>query len=233
VSETLKVLVVDADERSLSQRADHLLLEGHEVSVAAAAHAAQIKLAGEQPDVVLLASVGAPARTLAFLRELRSGALRGADQRVRVLSVGVDDDAVATIHLTAGSDLVLPSRASPALVAAAVRMLGGRARERDLPSRMLQVGSLTLDTDARTARVAERCLSLTRLEFDLMRCLASSPQRTFTKTELAREVWGSEHVAHNSRTLDSHVARVRHKLGDVGASEQVQTVRGVGFRLSR
>ena len=233
MSETLKVLVVDADERSLSQRADHLLLEGHEVSVAAAEHTARTKLVAQQPDVVLLAGVGAPARTVALLRDLRSAALPGADQRVRVLSVGVDDDTVATIHLAAGSDLVLGSSASPPLIAAAVRMLGGRARERDLPSRMLQVGSLTLDTDARTARVAERCLSLTRLEFDLLRCLASSPQRTFTKTELAREVWGSEHVAHNSRTLDSHVARVRHKLGDVGASEQVQTVRGVGFRLSR
>jgi DNA-binding response OmpR family regulator len=233
VSTALKVLVIDADERCLSQRADHLLLEGHEVSVAAAEHTARTKLVAQQPDVVLLAGVGAPARTVALLRDLRSGALPGADQRVRVLIVGVDDDTVATIHLAAGSDLVLGSSASPPLIAAAVRMLGGRARERDLPNRVLQVGSLRLDTDARTAHVADRAVSLTRLEFDLLACLASSPQRTFTKTELAQEVWGSAVMATNSRTLDSHVGRVRHKLGEVGARDQVQTVRGVGFRLSR
>ena len=72
-----------------------------------------------------------------------------------------------------------------------------------------------------------------RKRHDLLRCLASAPRRTFTKEELARAVWGSELAARNSRTLDSHVARVRRKLTDLGAGEQVQTVRGVGIRLEQ
>lgn len=233
MSGDLSVLVVDTDERLLLERADHLLVEGHEVSVAGAERTARLKLAQALPDVVVLSSVGSPAATLALLRHLRDGAIHRADPGVRVTTVGADTDAQATTHYTAGADLALPSRASLQLLAAAVAMLGARAHAGDEPARVLRVGSLLVDADARTTSVGEQSVSLSRLEFDLLRCLASSPNRTFTRAELAREVWGSEVMGHRSRTVDSHVGRVRRKLYEAGAGDQIQTVRGVGFRLSR
>jgi len=232
MSSELKVLVIDAQESSLTERADHLLLEGHEVSVAATEAAARLKLASELPDVAVLINAGSPPRTLALLRELRSEAVHGADPRVRVLSVGADTDALATVHYRAGSDLALPSRVSPGLLAAAVQTLGDRARGAQQP-RTLRVGSLILDADQRAVRVGERSVALTPREFDLLQCLARAPGRTFTKAELGREVWGSEIMARNSRTVDSHVSRVRGKLAAAGDPQRVQTVRGVGFRLER
>ena len=118
-------------------------------------------------------------------------------------------------------------------MAAAVHMLGDRARERAQPNRVLRVGSLIIDGDAHTARVGEQSVGLTRLEYGLLRCLAAAPQHTFTKAELARAVWGSEVMARSSRTVDSHVMRVRRKLAETGASHQVEAIRGVGYRLSR
>lgn len=227
-----KVLVIDVSERSLIERADHLLCEGHEVSVAGAAPAARVKLASELPDMAVLVNVGSRPQTLALLRELRAGAVRGADPRVRVVTVGADNDALATVHYTAGSDLALPAQASPALLAAAVQTLGDRAHEGE-QARVLRIGNLIIDADLRAVRVDERSVNLTRREFDLLQCLAKAPQRTHTKAELARAVWGSEVIAQTSRTVDSHIARVRSKLTAAGAPERVQTIRGVGFRLSR
>lgn len=233
MSAALKVLVIDAGERSLTERADHLLLEGHEVCEAAAERAARLKLASELPDIAVLVDVGSRPRTLALLRELRAGAVNGADPRVRVVSVGADSDALATLHYRAGSDLALPSKVSPELLAAAVQTLADRARGGE-EARSLRVGSLIIDADLRAVRVGdEQPVDLTRREFDLLQCLARAPQRTFTKAELARAVWGSDVMAYNSRTVDSHIGRVRNKLAAAGAPERVQTIRGVGFRLTR
>lgn len=232
MSSPLKVLVIDAGERSLVERADHLLLEGHEVSIAAAETAARLKLASELPDIAVFVDVGSRPRTLALLRELRAGAVQGSDPQVRVVTVGADTDALATVHYKAGSDLALPSKVSPGLLAAAVQTLGDRLRGGQ-EAGTLRVGSLIVDADQRAARVGDRSVSLTRREFDLLQCLARAPQRTFTKDELARTVWGSELMARNSRTIDSHVSRVRIKLAAAGVTERVQTVRGVGYRLER
>ena len=93
---------------------------------------------------------------------------------------------------------------------------------------------LTVDRDARTAHVDGRGVKLTRLEFDLLATLASEPRRTFTRAELTREVWTYDpHAAGPSRTVHSHVHRLRYKLEQAGAESMVQTVRGVGWRLTR
>ena len=98
----------------------------------------------------------------------------------------------------------------------------------------MRVGSLTVDCDARTAEVEQRAVKLTRLEFDLLQTLASQPRRTFTRAELTREVWGYDPRATGpSRTIDSHAYRLRHKLEQAGTREMVQTVRGVGWRLTQ
>ena len=96
------------------------------------------------------------------------------------------------------------------------------------------MGSLTVDRDGRTARVDGRPVKLTRLEFDLLATLASEPRKTFTRAELTREVWDYDpHAAGPSRTVDSHAHRLRQKLSQAGAEPMVQTVRGVGWRLTQ
>jgi two-component system response regulator MtrA len=101
-------------------------------------------------------------------------------------------------------------------------------------TRIVRVGSLTVDRDARTAQADGRAIKLTRLEFDLLATLASEPRRTSTRAELTREVWTHDPAAAGpSRTVHSHVHRLRQKLERVGAQEMVQTVRGVGWRLTQ
>ena len=227
------VLIADADERLLRERAEQLLMDGYEVQVASTAQAARIKL-GDAPDALVLCSAGGRPETIALLRELRAGEIPRADSRLPVLVVGADDDSAAVRYYRAGADLALPTSSSPLLVAAGLEALARRTAGEHERRRMLRVGSLTVDCDARLAQVDDRAVKLTRLEFDLLQTLASQPHKAFTRAELTRQVWGYDPgAAGPSRTVDSHASRMRQKLEQAGAEPLVQNVRGVGWRLTR
>jgi DNA-binding response OmpR family regulator len=90
-----------------------------------------------------------------------------------------------------------------------------------------QLGSLRLDRAARRAFVAGAEIALTPKEFDLLSLLAESPGVVLTREQLIERVWDSNWFG-STRTLDVHVGALRKKLA---AAVEVNTVRGVGFRL--
>ena len=69
---------------------------------------------------------------------------------------------------------------------------------------------------------------LTALEFKLLRCMMSRPGQVQSRKDLLGRVWGIE-ADLTTRTVDTHVKRLRHKLGP--ASEYIETLRGVGYRF--
>ncbi|MEV8437704.1 winged helix-turn-helix domain-containing protein [Actinosynnema sp. NPDC051121] len=71
-------------------------------------------------------------------------------------------------------------------------------------------------------------VELTRLEFDLLHHLCANPRRVHRRTALMASVWGTKSIV-DTRTVDVHVRRIRHKLGD--AASVITTVRGVGYRV--
>lgn len=95
----------------------------------------------------------------------------------------------------------------------------------------ISTGDLTLDRDARSIRAAMGEVQLNPKEYDLMELLLSQPGHLFTREEITQRVWQQRYLA-ASRTLDVHVRRLRSKLQQVGAGVELQTVRGVGFRLA-
>jgi DNA-binding response OmpR family regulator len=227
------VVIVEADDRLLRERADQLMMDGYEVQAASTARAARIKLA-EAPDALVLCSAGTPPESIGLLRELRAGTIPRADSKLPVLVVGADDDSAGVRYYRAGADVALPTRSSPLLVAAGLEALARRTAGEQERRRMLRIGSLTVDCDARVAQVDDRPVNLSRLEFDLLQTLASQPHKAFTRAELTREVWGYDPAAAGpSRTVDTHAARLRQKLEQAGAEPLVQNVRGVGWRLTR
>jgi len=223
------ILIADSDDLTLRTRGDELLLDGYEVLAAQTDTTARAKLADSKPDALVLGTLDTPAHSLKLLRDLRAGQIPRADTHLRVLSTGADNDPQTVRHYQAGTDIALPSTASPLLIAAGLKGLA--YREEQPRRRILRLGSLTVDCDARTASVDHRPVPLTRLEFDLLQTLARQPHVTHTRQQLAQTVWGDD-IA-RGRTIDSHAARLRQKLHAAGAEPLVQTVRGVGYRLTR
>lgn len=97
--------------------------------------------------------------------------------------------------------------------------------------RMLRVGRWQVDRAARTLEVDGQDVALTRTEFNILELLASHPKRVFTKQELFELVWGEPYATEDS-TVNVHVSNLRHKLRPSGTDSYIQTVWGLGFKLS-
>lgn len=224
------ILIVESDDHALTRRGDELLLDGYEPAVARSDGQARHKLAHSRSEAMLLGSLDSPAAALALLRDLRNGKVPGADPLLPTITIGADTDPLAIRHYEAGADIVLTEDPSPLLVASALAALAHRLRPQEHSHRILRVGTLCIDCDARTATVGSTPVELTRLEFDLLEALAHDPHKVHTRAQLSLEIWHTEWVA--SRTIDSHASRLRLKLTNAGAEQMPQTIRGLGYRLS-
>jgi DNA-binding response OmpR family regulator len=110
-----------------------------------------------------------------------------------------------------------------------IRAVLRRARAPQL--RRLVAGPLEIDLTTRVVLVGGQPVGLSQKEYALVVRLAAEPRRVFTKEELLRDVWGYRAQA-RTRTLDSHVSRIRRKLREVDpATPFVENVWGVGYRL--
>lgn len=90
---------------------------------------------------------------------------------------------------------------------------------------------LMLNVETYEAAIAGRELELTHMEYELLKYLASSPGRVFTREVLLSQVWGYDYFG-GARTVDVHIRRLRSKLGEQHAS-MIQTVRSVGYSLGQ
>ncbi|WP_444994413.1 response regulator transcription factor [Aliikangiella sp. IMCC44359] len=96
----------------------------------------------------------------------------------------------------------------------------------------VRVGDLVLDAAQRKACFAKHPLDLTALEFDLLKYFVSHPEQVFSRTQLLDKVWGYDHEGYE-HTVNSHINRLRNKLElAVKGKAVIQTVWGVGYRLS-
>ncbi|MGC1167041.1 MAG: winged helix-turn-helix domain-containing protein [Solirubrobacterales bacterium] len=98
------------------------------------------------------------------------------------------------------------------------------------PQAKVRIGPLSIDFVRRRAEVDGVEQDLRPREFDLLAVLATEPGRLFTKDELLIEVWGHPAGA-STRTLDSHVSRIRCQLREAGVDGFLINYRGVGFKL--
>jgi len=101
-------------------------------------------------------------------------------------------------------------------------------RTKDERSDMLRIGNIQLYPDRHQCFVGNEQVTLTAKEFDLLYELMRARGNVLTRDVLMDKVWGY-HGEATSRTLDTHVRRVREKLGNEGL--HVETVRGVGYRM--
>ena len=108
-----------------------------------------------------------------------------------------------------------------------VRALLRRTQEKE-PEQLL-VGKILLDNERHTVVAGERSVELTLKEYNILKKLLEAPGRVFSREQLLDSIWGFDYVG-DVRTVDSHVARLRTKLGDWGSSH-LKTVYGIGYKI--
>jgi two-component system phosphate regulon response regulator PhoB len=104
-----------------------------------------------------------------------------------------------------------------------------RKRESDLEKgKIIHIGDLLVDIERHQVWLKKKPIPLTALEFKLLVALASSGGKVKTRDHLLDQVWGYTYEGY-ARTVDTHIRRLREKLGDAG--EYIETLRGVGYRF--
>jgi DNA-binding response OmpR family regulator len=175
------------------------------------------------PDVVLIDARRDLAQGRKLLRTLR--AIVGQLPVVVVVS----DGGWAAVSADWGADDFILASAGPAEVEARLRLALGRSAPTAEPPNEIRAGGLVVNEVKYSARIHGRTLDLTFKEFELLKFLAQSPGRVFTRAQLLQEVWGYDYFG-GTRTVDVHVRRLRAKLG-ADNEELIGTVRNVGYRF--
>jgi two-component system phosphate regulon response regulator PhoB len=201
---------------------------GYKVRRADSVRAAQDEIRRALPDLVILDWMLPDRSGIELLREMRG------DERTRGLPIilltakSAESDKVA--GLDAGADDYVVKPFSPRELVSRVRAVF-RRRAPQHSGETLSYGPLTIDPARHEVAVDGRLVKMGMAEFKLLKYLVSHPERVFSRSQLLDSVWG-DHVFIEERTVDVHVLRLRKALAAVGAQALVQTVRGLGYRLS-
>ncbi|MBN1210706.1 MAG: response regulator [Myxococcaceae bacterium] len=220
------VLIVD-DERDLAELIDfNLRSAGFSTHVAATGEAALTAAREQRPDLVLLDLMLPDMPGTEVCRQLRADA-RARDVLIVMLTAkGEEVDRVRGFEVGADDYVTKPfSVRELVLRLKAILRRSGPPKDGLVP---LTLGPLKLDMSAHRFYVEGREVILTALEFRLVEHLLTRVGRVQTREQLLEEVWGLSSTL-ETRTIDTHVMRLRDKLGPARAL--LETVRGVGYRI--
>ena len=222
-----RILVVE-DERDLQQvLAYNLRQAGHEPFLAGTG-AEGMRLAVEhRPDLVLLDLMLPDIAGTEVCRMIKRDPLTQRCAVVIVSAKGEEIDRVVGFELGADDFVVKPF--SPRELMLRISAILRRSEPPPGESTLVEFGVLRLDREAHRVWVSAREVELTALEFRFLTTLYDRKNRVQSRDTLLRDVWGSDSDV-TSRTVDTHVKRLREKLGEAG--EYVETVRGVGYRFA-
>jgi DNA-binding response OmpR family regulator len=226
------ILIVE-DERNLCDLIrDNLQEQGYHVLQAFDGPSALAMVKGAAPDLVILDIMLPGIDGLEVCRRLRQ------DSIVPILMLTARAEEIdRVLGLELGADDYLTKPFSMRELKARVRALLRRVemmQTTDLSAnQVVTLAGLYLDPTTYEARLEDQTIDLTPKEFALLYLLVRHPGRVFSRAYLLDEIWGYEAAAYD-RTVDTHIYRLRQKLGTEGEiAQRIVAVRGIGYKFER
>ncbi|MCH2173540.1 response regulator transcription factor [Myxococcota bacterium] len=225
---TWRVLVVDDEPDILELVRLNLMQSGYEVETATTGAEALACLERSSPNLVVLDLMLPDRPGTEICRQIRSRPEWSELPVLMLTAKGEEIDRVVGFEL--GADDYVTKPFSPRELLLRVQAILRRTQSAgEKQSSELRHGELVLDLDRHRCSIRGSEVVLTAKEFGLLAALMGRPGRVMTRDQLIDEVWGSE-VNVTLRTIDTHMKRLREKLGADGTF--IDTIRGVGYRFA-
>ncbi len=227
-----KILVVDDNKETVRAVRTYLERDGFEVFSAFDGSTALHTLRREHPDLVVLDLMLPDRDGLDITRVVRKDATLRQIPIIMLTARVEDEDRITGLEIGADDYIVKPF--NPREVVARVRSVLRRSRGEvgdEESDRVLRYEGLKLDPSRRQLSLNGQVIDLTRIEFDLMHALMSSPEHVFTRAELIESALDFDYEG-MERSLDTHIKNLRKKIEiDPRNPQYIQTVYSIGYRL--
>ena len=224
-----RIIIVEDDRDIIELLTYNLAQAGFDVDAVLNGADALRWAATDLPDLIILDQLLSEIDGLEVCRLLKRDPRTEAIPIVMLTAKGEEVDRIVGLEL--GADDYIAKPFSPREVVLRVRAILRRAAatQTDEPSSQIGAHDLTIDLDQHQVFGAEGKIDLTATEFKMLALSAGAPGRVFTRSVLMDVIWGQEYYGVD-RTVDTHVSRLRRKLGSFG--EQIETVHGVEYRFT-
>jgi two-component system phosphate regulon response regulator PhoB len=225
----LNILVIE-DEPDIRKTLEYnISREGHKVLTAGSIHDAEKILQSQSLSLILLDLMLPDGSGLDFCRKLKTNSKTESIPVIILTAKDDEVDKVVGFELGADDYVTKPFSVRELLLRIKAVLKRGEVKK-DIVEVERQFGDLKIDIESHEVYVDEMQIELTALEFKLLNQLVETRGRVQSRDQLLSEVWGySAEVT--TRTVDTHIKRLRNKLGSMG--KYVQTIRGVGYKFSR
>ncbi len=187
-------------------------------------------LKGNSPDLVILDLMLPSIDGLEVCRRIRSSNEKISTMPIIMLTAkGSEVDKIVGLEMGADDYIVKPF--SPRELIARVKAVLRRTNAKnEINSKIIKIGSLTIDADRYEAMINTEKIELTTTEFNILLILVSKPGWVFSRNKLLDMLWGEDKIVLD-RTIDVHIQKLRKKLGKLG--DHIKSVHGVGYKFEK
>ncbi len=223
----MKTILVIEDERDLLELISfNLEKEGYRVITAMDGASGLETARNSLPDLILLDLMLPGMTGIEICKILKRNEKTSKTPIIMLTAKGEEIDRVVGFEVGA-DDYVVKPFSNRELMLRVKAVL--RRRDQDKPAeKIIMMGSVSIDTSRHTVTCGGEEIILTTTEFKLLVNLAERPGRVQSRDVLLKNVWGYNYIG-DTRTVDTHITRLRTKLGDAG--DMIKTVRGFGYKM--
>jgi two-component system phosphate regulon response regulator PhoB len=223
---TRPILIIEDEKDIVDLLAYHLNQAGFSVSTTLDGPSGLEKARKERPGLVILDLMLPGMDGKDVCRALKSNPLTQSIPVLMLTAKSEEMDRVIGFEL--GADDYVTKPFSPRELVLRVKAILRRKEVPPEEGKVIQIGDLLIDIDRHQVSVKKSLLQLTSTEFKLLVELVSNRGRVQTRERLLDKVWGYTYEGY-ARTVDTHIRRLREKLGKTG--DLIETLRGVGYRF--
>lgn len=226
----VNILVIE-DEPDIRRNLEYNLgREGFNASSVGTLDKAYKKIKSKKFDLILLDLMLPDGSGLDLCKKIKSNSETEATPIIILTAKDDEVDKVVGFELGADDYVTKPFSVRELILRVKAILKRSDTKTKEVVEVERQFGDLKIDVDSHEVHVDSQLIELTALEFRLLKELVDKRGRVQSRDQLLSEVWGYNAEV-TTRTVDTHIKRLREKLGSMG--KYVQTIRGVGYKFSR